>query len=95
MAGTVLGILAAALAVERWTRLSRRVLRHYRSVAVFLGGHDSLERGITSNRAFIGTRLNNHPCHLLLNRDENLIRLKQGNKNEIGEGIEREEPLSR
>lgn len=47
------------------------------------------------------TRLNNHPCHLLLNRDENLLRLKQGNKikqgnkNEIGEGIEREEPLSR
>jgi len=43
----VLGILAAALAVERWSRHSRRVLRHYRSVAVFLGGHDSLERGIT------------------------------------------------
>ena len=47
MAGTVLGILAAALAVERWARLSRRVLRHYRSVAVFLGGHDSVEGGMT------------------------------------------------
>jgi len=44
VAWTVLGILAAALAVERWASLSRRVLRHYRSVAVFLGGHDSLEQ---------------------------------------------------
>lgn len=61
MAGTVLGILAATLAVERWARLSRRVLCHRRSVVVFLGGHDSLERGITREaRHAAGATLSEH-----------------------------------